>query len=227
MDLCFDLETCPTHNPAITEIVGRSVKAPSNYKDPDKIADYILEHTQAALNKTSVRPEGEIVCISAAVDDDPIISFLRSDSDPMAERQLIGDFLRWLKELDEPGRPFTARLVGFNAIGFDVPRLWQRAMVHDLMVPSFWPRPWEISRYRPTTRVLDVMLAFSQDPYMSMELMAAMFGLEYQGPMMPDEDRPVTGADVYDLWLQGKDELIQQHCIEDVRQTRELAKRIR
>ena len=145
----------------------------------------------------------------------------------MAERQLIGDFLRWLKELDEPGRPFTARLVGFNAIGFDVPRLWQRAMVHELMVPSFWPRPWEISRYRPTTRVLDVMLAFSQDPYMSMELMAAMFGLEYQGPMMPDEGRPVTGADVYDLWLQGKDELIQQHCIEDVRQTRELAKRIR
>ena len=39
-------------------------------------------------------------------------------------------------------------------------------------------------------------------------------------------NNPITGADVYDRWLAGDHEAIQQHCREDVRELREIYRRL-
>ena len=226
--LFIDIETIPTQNIDVGRLIKSKVKAPSNYKDPQKIDDYVLKASQEALERTGLRPEGEIVCLSYAVNDDQPASFMRYDDNDLSEVSILEDFALMLKDLNEPGRPFTCQLVGHNAIGFDVPRIWQRCKVYDIMLPSFWPAPWEVSRWRPMGEVLDTMYAFSQDPLVSLEVLAAMLGIETDYPKIgeDDEQRPVTGADVYDLWIEGKDDIIRRYCEEDVAVVRHIAHRL-
>lgn len=225
----IDIETIPTQHEELRRQVKGKVKAPSNYKDKDKIADYILAHTREALDKTALHPMGEIVCIGCAVDDHPTITFVRQDSDYLSEMKLLQDWLDWLTDLNEPGRPYTATIVGHNVIGFDIPRIWQRCKVYDLMIPSWWPMPWQVSRWRPYNVVLDTMYAFSPDPLISLETLALMLGIRSTYPVMDfeGETRPVTGADIYQLWLDGQDNTIAEYCKEDVEVTRMIAKRLK
>ena len=230
MDIYVDIETIGTLDPRVIEIVKKKVKAPSNYKDPDKISDYVLEHTQKAVDSTGLTPAGEIVCVGLAVDDDPPFAFVRQDSDSQSEYQLLFEVIEYLRELDKPGQPATPRFIGFNCIGFDLPRIWQRCAVRGLVLPSYFPAPWELSKWRPYGVVIDVMAAFDPNSYQSLEMMAALFGIEIIQPAHDFGDgkgeRRVSGADVMELWLRGADDVIRDHCVEDVRITREIAKRM-
>ena len=227
MNITIDIETIPTQRREILDLVKGDIKAPANYKDPEKITHYIEERIAEVAARTALAPYGELICIGTALDDEKPFVFYREDSDSMAEKRLLMDWIAWLRSLDEPGRPAVPRFIGHNVIGFDIPRLWQRAIVHGLVLPSYFPAPWEVSKWKPHGPVLDTMYAFSPEQPLSLEMLATIFGIERSYPVLTgsEGEKPVTGADVCDLWLSAADGIIKDYCMEDVRVTREIAKR--
>ena len=236
MDLYFDIETIPTQQEQLKELLLRSIKAPSNYKDPEKISAYIESQKQSTLERSALRPEGEIVCIGMAFDDEKPIALMRHDSFAGSEKQLLEEWIESVREhtralysaflSDFPGEHIGPRIIGHNIIGFDIPKIYQRCVVNDLHLPPFWPRPAELSRWKcRTERVLDTMYNFSQDTLLSLETLAIMLNIPVNQPLQ--EEAAVTGADVYELWKNGGDDLIREHCIEDVRLVREIAARMK
>ena len=233
MDLYIDIETIPSLNPAVRALAIRNVRAPVNYKDEQKIADYLAEASDKAIDKTALRPEGEIVCICFAVDDEPVVSLTRKDDNVSSERDLLSAWLEYMRDLSKPGKPVKPRIIGHNVIGFDIPRLYQRCIVNNLMEPYWLPPPWNLSRWSPHSTVLDTMYTFSPDPLLSLEMMATMMGIPMDYPQIRmtfkdvEELRPVTGADIFDLWKQGEDDVIARYCTEDVNIVRQIAERIK
>ena len=225
MDITIDIECIPTQEPKVAELVKAKLKAPGNYKDPEKIAKYIEDHIDETLSKTALQPMGELVCIGCALDEEDPKAFTRQVTGSMGEKLLLQDWIAWLRSLDQVGKPAVPRFLGHNIIGFDIPRLWQRATVHGLVLPSYFPAPWEVSRWRPAGAVLDTMYAFSPEHLLSLEMLATMFGIEQRYPLNPENGKPITGIDVFSLWMTGEDRLIRDYCLEDVRVTREIAMR--
>ena len=227
MDLYIDIETIPTQSLSIKDLLSRKISAPSNYKDEAKIADYIALESEKVLSRTALQPEGEIVCIGMAFDDEPIITLTRHDSDSDSEKRLLQQWLEIVKDSTSIiGRPAYPRIIGHNGIGFDIPRLFQRCIVHELLPPAFWPPPWDLSRWKcHSGRVLDTMYAFSQSPLVSLDMMAEILGIETNYPL--HDGKIVTATDVYALWKAGKDSVIATYCSEDVRVLREIAERLK
>ena len=89
MNIYFDIETIPAQDPVAIELIKvdiekqkLSVKAPSNYKDQEKIDAYIKVEVEkldaefdATYRKTSFDGGlGQICCISYAIDDQAPVS---------------------------------------------------------------------------------------------------------------------------------------------------------
>lgn len=138
--LVFDIETAPNDvwaDPAFVAEIKAGLSAPSNYKDPEKIADYIekaaeKERANAALSWC----HGRVRAIG--------IGMLDSDEDPLAiasedERQVLEWFAEQMAQLTA-----GTLLGGFNIRQFDVPFVSFRAAVHSIDLPFWWPgmRDW-------------------------------------------------------------------------------------
>lgn len=122
---CFDIETSALP-PEKLDLVKPEFKAPSNYKDADKIAANIAEQEaswreKAALDATT----GQILCIGMSID-------LSLDVTQAPEAETIERFWNWL-EL----RLWAAEtVIGFCVYNFDLPFLVRRSWVLGVEVPK-------------------------------------------------------------------------------------------
>jgi hypothetical protein len=133
--LFFDIET--EVNPEAVDFI-QAPTAPSNYKDPDKIAAYIAEKKAESLNTAALDPDyGKIISISMCTLSRPeIIGVLCSPRDPIhpaaneatSEKVIIESF--WNEYY------FCAGVsCGYNIIGFDLPYLMRRSFDLGIKVP--------------------------------------------------------------------------------------------
>ena len=207
--LFLDIETIPCENPADVP----PVKAPSNYKDPEKIAAYIAEHAADAHRSTSLDPLlGRILCIGYAVDGQPVEC---TPIESFADEAVI------LCKLDEVVRIMAANgpihFCGHNLAAFDLPFLWLRAVkygFHDLArrLPYHqYQRPY----------LLDTMIAAggpSRDRF-SLDKLARYFGIGAKS-------EGISGREIWEAYKAGRAAEIAEYCKHDVDLTRKLFNKI-
>jgi predicted PolB exonuclease-like 3'-5' exonuclease len=238
MNIIIDIETIPVQSPEHIAAIKAgmdeardtalaSVKAPGNYKDEAKIAEYIAnakagilaEHDTAvvkAIERTSFDGGyGQIVCIAWAQDDGDTSALQVADLSLKSEAALLEVFFSDMRKLygTHGTKPC---LVGHNLNAFDIPFIWKRAMVHGIRPPLWFPRdpkPWAETTF-------DTMTAWSGvKDRISMDALCRILGIPGKG------DGP-TGADVWPMVQRGELDAVTAYCRDDVERTRALFKRM-
>ena len=205
--LFLDIETVPVGLPD-----WQSVKAPANYKDPEKIAEYQRENADAEWRSRSFSPmKGRVLCVGLAVDDGPVEVF--ADWVGQEDWRVMLEVERWL---GHQGRGLLeCSPVTWNGVHFDIPFMRKRAAkaeAYKLAKMMKVPKPWDS---------LDMMARWTEggrgaDQYAKLDDVADFFGVK--------RDNPISGADVADYWLTGRVAEIEQHVRDDVETLRAVAR---
>ena len=116
---------------------------------------------------------------------------------------------------------FTPTLVSWNGGGFDLPVLHYRALLHGVQAPRYWDNGSEdrdfkwnnyLSRYHERhTDLMDVLAGYQMRANARLDEIATMLGLPGKMGM--------SGAKVWDNFLDGRIEGIRNYCETDVLNT--------
>jgi predicted PolB exonuclease-like 3'-5' exonuclease len=203
--IVFDLETVPMPGcEPFIELEG--IEAPSNWKDPEKIAAYVADKRRKLVESAGLDIDlCEIACLGW------------EDADCHGALMPRNVF----EETDMLRKFWTAvgstQLVGFNIWHFDLPVLVRRSLYLGVSVPA----DLRLDSYRPDGRVLDVayVLSFGRKDHMrSLDFYCQRFGIAHAND--------VTGADVARLVSEGNWKAVTEHCYADLHSTHLLAERI-
>jgi predicted PolB exonuclease-like 3'-5' exonuclease len=214
----LDIETIPDQRPGAIDEYRAEVKAPAQYKKADSIAAWLAENreaeAEAAWLKTSFDGgAGQIVAIGFAVDDEPADCYHHVAGLSVAsENGILKAFFDAVVTPLGAGTTF----VGHNLIGFDLPFLWKRAMVHQIKPPIWFPRapkPW-------SERVADTMLLWdpTQRAGGSMARVCRALGIEGKGD--------IDGSQVWPMVREGRIAEVADYCRGDVERTRTMYRRM-
>lgn len=212
--LFLDLETIPDQREGAAQRAASLISAPSNYKDPEKIAAYVAERAAEAWRKTSLDGGyGEIFCIGYALDDEPAtVLYRKADSGPEGERELLASFWSMVDEelVDTP------TWVGHNVLRFDLRFLWRRSVVLD--VPMHRRIPFDVSPW--SDQVQDTMLMWTVDrnSFISLDELLSILGIESRDG--------ISGADVWDRIEAGDHRAVIDHCAWNVEEMRQAWRRM-
>jgi len=202
--LLLDIETAPLADAAQ---YLEPIEAPSNYKDPTKIEEYVRTKQREQLERASLDLDlCQVIAIGVMepTNRDPFVMLAKSAAD---ERTMLTAFF---KQLDED------RLVGYNILEFDLPILLRRALYLGVPAPHL-----QLDRYRHP-RVLDVLQILSYNgrlKYRSQAFYCRRFGIAV-------DDDEHEGADMPQLFADGRWDDIARHVSCDVLQLRALAVRL-
>lgn len=233
--LYVDIETIPAQREDVrnffAEKIGKEtaealadVKAPSNYKDETKIAEYIASRTKELLNgeeeaidsklkETSFDGSfGQIVCIGWAWNDLEITT-QHVESLALLEEAIVLN--RFFKDVLAVGQRGRIQIVGHNVAAFDLRFIKQRAIVHGIRPPAAIPfdaKPWDET-------IFDTMLQWGGlKAGGSMDKLCLALGIPGKGG--------ISGADVWPMAQAGKFQEIADYCAGDVERTRSIHRRM-
>jgi len=201
----FDIETAPL--PDAAEFI-EPAEAPSNYKDPEKIAAAIAKGNAEALSRCSLDVD---LCQIVA-----ICWWIEGESEPQPLCAVGGD--GW----DESGiiRAFWAvsnghHLVGFNCLGFDLPVLLRRSLYLGIQAPRI-----QIDRFKhpQVTDLMDELSYSGKLKLRGLSFYAKRFGID-----VPDG---LSGSGIAQAVTEGRWEDIAAHVKADVQKTAALAERL-
>ena len=203
--LFIDVETICSATPPDPS----TIKAPANYKDPDKIAAYQREAVEAEWRKEALKShKGRVLVIGWAIDMGPVQSVQHDGSD---EEGMILDF--WTRLRAELGQTQRPSIVGFNCRSFDCNWLRHRAYKYQLpAMASFFP--WE----RYAKNVVDLREQWLGADYRgegTLDDLAKFLGIEGKTAGM-------DGSQVFDYWQAGRINEVSEYCRRDVELTRNL-----
>jgi hypothetical protein len=136
-----------------------------------------------------------------------------NDGFEQPEKRALLDFLALMKDFDSD----CDELVGHNLIGFDLPFIFQRCLVHEIKARPFV----NLADYN-VRGVFDTMHRWwlGARRHVSLDDIAWALGLE------SSKTADVEGSKVFDLYQAGKLELIREYNLNDVRVTRKIYERI-
>lgn len=201
--LVFDIETCPS--PDCVEYLTDPIEAPSNYKDPVKIADYIAKARQRQIDDAALDLDlCEVVAIGELMPGDGVGAVTRKDA---SEAEMIDHFWRLAQ---------NRTLIGFNVLHFDLLVLLRRSLYLGVT-----PLPISVDRYRHDN-VIDLadLLSFGRrDLLRSLSFYAKRLGILH--------DDSVKGADIPKLVAEGNWEAVRGHVKADVMTTCVIAERLK
>jgi DNA polymerase elongation subunit (family B) len=192
--LFFDIET--SMNEEAVEFMPE-INAPSNYKDPEKIASYIAEKKTEQLATAALDSDlGKIISISIQSGlEGNLITHLVGDSETPTETDLINWF--WYNFAESSG--FSC---GYNILGFDFPYLLRRSFALGIKIPV---RPQMIKyRIEPTTDLMAIL--YNWGPARGLKWVCKRYGInnplpDLDGSQVKDMDketlRKYSGNDVY------------------------------
>lgn len=236
MNIFMDLESIPAQSERIKEIFKTNaekekqfIKAPANYKDEEKIIDYIANKSaeiDADLDnqwrKTSFDGGfGHICVIGYALDDGEPVTIYNGDGlGEDDEAKTITQFYDVLRDAYGNNERLPI-FIGHNIIGFDLRFLLQRSIVLGITPPSFVPfdsKPW--SDY-----VYDTMLKWAgSGNRVSLNKLCQVFELPLKGEELGDDD--FDGSKVWDSVKNGEIEKVARYCAGDIYRTREIFRRM-
>lgn len=205
--LFIDIETIPDQREGAAQAATSRIQAPSNYKDPDKIKAYVAEKGAEAWRKTSLDGSyGQVYCIGVALDDEPAGVFVAEDYSPEAEAALLEEF--W-ESLPIPKTRVT--WVGHNVLGFDLPFLWKRHVIRQ--VQPRLPIPYNAGAW--SDEIEDTMLMWTgqRTQFMKLDELLSVLGI-------PSGD-PIEGSEVWDWLEKGEKQVVVEHCVRNVDETRQ------
>ena len=155
-----------------------------------------------------------IVAISAVLRSGDMFKVWSLGAPESTEQDLIQRFFDGLDK-------FTPTLVSWNGGGFDLPVLHYRALVHGVTAPRYWETGDEdntfrwnnyISRYHwRHTDLMDVLAGFNPRANAPLDEIATLMG--FPGKM------GMSGAKVWDYYLEGEIDAIRDYCETDVLNT--------
>ncbi len=209
--LVLDLETC-----AIAGVADylEPQSAPSNYKDPVKIADYIANAEREAVERAALKIDlGRICAIGWMLEGRDIEPVVRICRDETEERGALIDLYKEILLPTTAQRP----LVSFNGLRFDLPYIMRRCQYLDLKQPFL-----SVDKYRTPHIDLMAQLSFNQTEHQhSLMFYAKRFGLP-----IPEGAAEVDGSMIQGLVNEGAWEAVRAHCASDVLLTYGLAARL-
>jgi hypothetical protein len=228
-ELFIDIETVPGQSEAVKaairdEMAGEiaELRAPGNYKDPAKIAEYLAtEHAKIEASfderhrKTALSGEkGEVLCVGWAVEDGPVRSMIRTLGE--SESAFIGLVMEAIDA--EYARPQTPCLwIAHNARDFDLRFLFQRCVILGVALGRYIPHDAGPS----DPRVYDTMTKWAGwGNRISLDRLCR--ALDIPGK----EEDGIDGSMVYDLALSGEYGRIQRYCEHDVERLRRVYRRM-
>lgn len=200
--LIVDIETF-----AISDAVQylEPAEAPSNYKDPAKIAAYIKEAETKLLDGCALDPDlCRIVALGYMLEDDerPVVSIAQTEAH---ERLILTQFWRSAED---------RQFITFNGFKFDLPVLMRRSLYLGVEHPIL-----NLDKYR--SNHLDLYQRLTHNGTItghSMRFYCARFGIQI--------DDLTIGKDIAALVRAGEWEGVRAHCHADVLATKALAARL-
>jgi len=203
--LVFDIETAPLPE-AADYLNDIPVEAPSNYKDPVKIAAYIAEKQAKALADCALDVDlCRIVAIGTCMEGGPNVATMTA-IDAYAETSMLTIFWKVAS-----GR----HVIGYNCLAFDLPVLLRRSLYLGVSVPAI-----QIDRFKhPLVSDLQDVLSYSGKlTWRGLDFYCRRFGID-----VPDG---LKGADIGQAVAEGRWEAVEAHVRADVQKTAMLAARL-
>lgn len=246
----LDIETIPGQHPSILADMQAQaeeekaavrlpeIKAPTNYKDADKIAAYILDKQdeQAALlksrhaeidaavdtryRKTSFDGAlGQICALSLAIGDEAPINIYRDDW-ATSEAYILDEMNRVIADAYSPNSDMRPVFIGHNVIAFDLRFIFQRSVLLGIKphpIIPFTARPWD-------DKVFDTMTQWAGvGNRVSLDKLCRVFGVATKGTEIEDE---IDGSMVWDFVQAGRIADVATYCGGDVDRVREIHRRM-
>jgi predicted PolB exonuclease-like 3'-5' exonuclease len=195
----------------VRDYIIDTIKPPGTIKKQDSIDKWYAEQfddaVEEALHKTSF--DGamcHIIAIGCAANDDPPVCFYAEKPDE--EQKLLRDFFEFVSALSYP------TIVGHNVLEFDIKIIKQRSMI--LGVERSPAIPWDAKPWDKNP--FDTMKQWDQRNNIGLDKLAKAMGF--------DGKSGINGSMVYGMWQSGKHDQIKAYCMDDVDQTRKVAKRM-
>lgn len=186
------------------------LSAPSNYKDEQKIADYIREAEAERALRFALDPDCCRIVAFGYHDignGDPIVALCSTEFE---ERQQLRLF--WESFVQQ-----ETRLITYNGHRFDLPVLVMRSLYLDVPHPAIqFAPPWKAWPHVDLWEKLS--LNGARKDVKSLRFYAKRFGI----PIYDD----ITGKDVAAMVAAGEWRKIENHCLFDLDVTRALAERL-
>lgn len=170
---------------------------------------------------------GRVLCIAVHVGPIPGLEFegvqlgesehvfgIDQDGHEQGEKQALTEFLSFMKGFD----PDSDEIVGHNVIGFDLPFIFQRCLVHSIAAKPFV----NLGEYN-VRGVFDTMRHWwlgDKRSRVGLDDIAWAFGIE------SSKTAEVEGSKVFDLYQAGKLGEIREYNLNDVRVTRKVYERM-
>lgn len=185
------------------------VEAPSNYKDPQKIAEYIKEATAKAIDRCGLDPDlCRIVALGSGESDGGDHVIICRDEE--MEAAALAAF--WKRVTLPSG---VRSLVSFNGFGYDLPVLMRRSQLLGVSHPVI-----SLDKYRSTH--IDLMQKLTWNGAIKahkLSFYASRFG-------WPTVDS-VDGSQIAELVKAGDWAAVESHCLNDLAQTRFIAQKLK
>lgn len=148
MIITFDIETIPTQCSDVVARLAKTVKAPSNYKDEEKIQAYIAEKQKTVADNTCLNGAyGEILSIACAIDDlEPQVFCIDDLTFPDREKTILTLFFLYIEEHYRVNRDLPPTWVGHNIVNFDIRFIYQRCIINQVKPFAHFPinkKPWD------------------------------------------------------------------------------------
>ena len=225
MNIFIDIETIPAQRPDVMAEIKASVKAPSQFKKPESIAEWLRTEGEAAAEeayrKTGLDGAyGQLCVVGLAVDDGGPVTIYESDwQHPHAERQILEALSCQLTDWIAPNAAFSARFIGHNVSGFDLRFLVQRSIVngvrpHMTLDRAAHSKPWE------SDKVFDTMVQWSGvGNRISLDKLCKALSI-------PTPKGDIAGATVWDAVQAGRIAEVADYCAGDIRATRSVYRRM-
>ncbi len=209
MNITIDLETIPSP----TRPAPSDIKAPANYKDPEKIAAYQAAGVEDEWRRQALHPlKGRILCIAWAIEDEEPRVIGPGDRDESGLVRAFATALYGAMPVNERTYPLSSvRWIGHNVSEFDLVWLKLRALKYR----STWLAGCiNLDRYKGNFEDTMQLMGGYRDKF-SLDDACRFFGLG-------GKTEGLDGSKVCDFWQAGKYETIAAYCKDDVRLARAL-----
>lgn len=218
----FDIETAPSQDPLVRELLALDITHPANMSKPETILDWAAnkkpELVDEAVKKTSFDGAlGSIAVLGFAFGDEEPEAIWTPGTNPAAhERAILTSFYDRLE--NEVSRNYRKPpiWVGHYITEFDLRFLFQRSVVLGIKPPPcipFTAKPWDETVFDTLTRWAGVRGSIKLDK------LAKALGLPGK--------QGIDGSKVADYIAAGRIDEVADYCANvDVRQVRDIHRRM-
>jgi hypothetical protein len=230
----LDIETIPGQHPNVLAALKaeaddekKAIKAPANYKDEDKIAEYVMAKqaeidtaVDARWRKTSFDGAlGQVCAVSVAIGYEAPINIYKDEWET-AEPYILGELYRVIADAYSPNCDMRPVFVGHNVVAFDLRFIFQRSVLLGVKphpIIPFTARPWD-------AHVFDTMTQWAGvGNRVSLDKLCRVFGIPTKGTEIGDE---IDGSKVWDFVKAGRIKDVALYCGGDVERVREIHRRM-